>query len=234
MEKSDFQKYPLLLAPHFAIRPWGGDRLGTVLNKAIPKGEKIGESWELSDHPDGLSRIANGPYAGWLFGDLFSLHCGAMCCLGVRPDRFPLLVKYIDAREDLSVQGHPNDGDARSRGDRGKTECWYILDCPQGAEVICGLREGVGPEELRRASLSGAIEPLLMRYRIHRGSFVRVPAGTVHSILAGTLLCEVQQASNLTYRLWDWGRLPARPLHIEDAVGLAAFRGGGTHEYGPA
>lgn len=218
-----FHKYPLRLDPFFSPRPWGGDRLRAQLGKATPPGERIGESWELSDHPDGPSRIANGPYAGKLFGELFREEPAGMCGIDAAPERFPLLVKYIDAGEDLSIQVHPDDANARPRGDRGKTECWYIIDCPEGAELICGLNKGVGPEELLGAAEAGDIERLLRRRPIRPGSFVYVPAGTVHAILAGTLFCEIQQSSNLTYRLWDWGRKPARPLHIEDAVAVANY-----------
>ncbi|MBI3735868.1 class I mannose-6-phosphate isomerase [Candidatus Sumerlaeota bacterium] len=239
---SDFKPYPMKLAPVLSPRPWGGERLRTVLKKDIPAGEKIGESWELSDHPDGRSRIANGPYAGQFFGDLVRSYPREMCGIDRAPDRFPLLVKYIDADEDLSLQVHPGDDEAKKYGDRGKAECWYIIDCAPGAEIIHGLREDVTPDRLRAAIASSDpiekknayIRSLTRSVPIRPGTFVNVPPGTVHAILGGTLLCEIQQSSNLTFRLWDWGRQPERPLHVEEGLGVAIFGPGNapaiTHE----
>lgn len=221
----EFRKYPLKLAPFFSERPWGGRRLETELGKTLPPGLNIGESWELSDHPDGRSRIANGPYEGRAFGDLIQAHPRGMCATPRAPERFPLLVKFIDAREDLSIQVHPDDARAQAFGDRGKTECWFVMGCSQDAFVIHGVREGVGAEDLRNAIGEGRVERLLRRLPIRRGSFVTVPAGAIHAIMGGTLLCEIQQSSNLTFRLWDWNRTPRRELHIENALSVANLAG---------
>ncbi len=218
-----FKSYPLLLEPHFSARPWGGDGLARVLGKPLPAtGGPWGESWELSDHPDGRSRIAQGAYGGWFFGELVRRHPQGMCGVTSAPERFPLLVKYIDAAEDLSLQVHPDDARA-PEGDRGKTECWFIIDCAAGAQVIHGLAPGIDAAGLRAAAAAGKIEPCIRRVPIRRGDFISIPAGTVHAILGGTLLCEIQQSSNTTYRLWDWDRRPARPLHLEEACGAADF-----------
>lgn len=223
-----FISYPMRLEPCFSVRPWGGDRLAAALGKAVGAGPgPIGESWELSDHPDGRSRVATGPLAGEFFGDLVRRFPVGMTGRPDPPERYPLLVKYIDAAEDLSIQTHPDDAMARPLGDRGKSECWYVMECRPGAEVIHGLRDDVTPEALRRAAHSGEMEALIVRRPVRRGSFVVIPPGVVHAILGGTLICEIQQASNLTYRLWDWGRLPARTLHIEESV--AASRYGPDH-----
>lgn len=202
--------------------PWGGKRLAASYGKHPEHGTRIAESWELSDHPNGRSQVAEGPFAGRFFGDLVREFPREMCGLDAAPARFPLLIKYIDAAEPLSVQVHPDDALAARSGERGKTECWYIMDCAPGAEVILGLRAGTPLERLRLALATGDPSELLVRHRIHRGSFVRVPAGTIHAILGGTLLCEIQQSSDLTYRLWDWNRKPTRPLQVE--LGLEATK----------
>lgn len=212
-----FPAVPLLMKPVFSPRPWGGDRLAASLGKNVPSGEKIGESWELSDHPNGRSTIASGPMRGQLFGDVVREHSREMISRHNAPERFPLLVKFIDAAEDLSIQVHPDDATAPP-GDRGKTECWYVMDCGEGAEVILGLERGIGPEDLRRGAADGSIERMVRRHPLAPGDFLFVPAGTVHAILGGTLICEIQQSSDTTYRLWDWNRQPSRELHIEQSL----------------
>jgi mannose-6-phosphate isomerase len=220
----DFVRYPLLMTPIFSARPWGGTRLARILGKAVPaQGGPFGESWELSDHPNGRSAIANGPYAGEQFGDLVRRFPQAMCAVQTSPERFPLLVKYIDAGEDLSIQVHPNDAQAAEVGDRGKTECWFVMDCEEGARLIFGLAPGVSAESLRQAAESGQMDASLRQIPIRPGDFLYVPAGMVHAILAGTLICEVQQSSDTTYRLWDWNRQPPRPLHIEESCRVAQY-----------
>lgn len=221
--RSSFSPYPLLMAPIFSERPWGGRRLAAVLGKDVPEsGGPWGEAWELSDHPAGRSAVANGPCAGQLFGDLTRRFPREMCGAPAAPARFPLLIKFIDAGDDLSIQVHPSDATAPA-GDRGKTECWYIMDCEPGAAIVYGLAGGVGAASLRAAAQSGAMEPCLRRVPIRKGDFLDVPAGTVHAILAGTLICEVQQSSDTTYRLWDWDRRPPRPLHIEESCAVAEY-----------
>lgn len=220
----DFVSYPMLMNPIFSARPWGGLRLAQVLGKAVPaQGGPYGESWELSDHPNGRSTIANGPYAGRGFGELVREFPLAMCGVAQAPERFPLLIKYIDAGEDLSIQVHPNDEQAAQVGDRGKTECWFVMDCEEGAEIVFGLSEKVEAEALRQAANEGKMDGCLRRIPIRPGDFLYVPAGMVHAILAGTLICEVQQASDTTYRLWDWNRQPPRPLHIEESCAVAQY-----------
>ena len=164
--------------------------------------------------------IANGPYAGQTFGELVRRFPREMCGVDSAPERFPLLVKYIDAGDDLSVQVHPSDATAPA-GDRGKTECWYIMDCEPGAQLIYNLAPGVTAASLREAASSGQMEACVQRIVIRPGDFVYIPAGTVHAILAGTLLCEVQQSSNTTYRLW--GLEPSAPAHAACGRGLRRF-----------
>lgn len=214
---------PMRLAPSFSKRPWGGERLKNDLGKHVPdEAGPWGEAWELSDHPDGPSRIASGPLENALLGESMRAHPQALLGLDAAPTRYPLLIKYIDAAEDLSVQVHPDDARAPN-GDRGKTECWYVMDCKEGAEIIFGLTPGTSARSLRDAAARGDIDPCLQRQPISPGDFIRVPAGTVHAIMAGTLICEIQQSSNATYRLWDWNRQPARELHIEAACLVSSF-----------
>jgi len=222
-----FPPQALLMTPYFSPRPWGGDRLCTLLGKRPPApesdGQWIGESWELSDHPHGHSRIAGGPLAGLEFGEAMRRHPLEMCGLEVPPARYPLLVKFVDAGEDLSIQVHPDDAQAAEEGDRGKAECWYVVDCAPQVEIVHGLAAGVDAAALRRAAEAGDFAPCTRRQAIRRGDFLNTPPGTVHAILAGTLLCEIQRASDVTYRLWDYDRQPARPLHVEQALRATRF-----------
>lgn len=218
-----FIPYPMLMQPYASARPWGGRRLETRLGKIMPAyGGPWGEAWELSDHPDGRSTVANGVYAGIEFGEIVRRYPESVGRTEP-PLRFPLIIKYIDATEDLSIQVHPNDEFAPV-GETGKSECWYIMDCREGGEIIHGLCDSTGPERLAEACASGAMEPCLRRVPIHPGDFIQIPPGTVHAILAGTLLCEVQQCSNTTYRLWDWDRKPARRLHVADACRVTDYK----------
>lgn len=213
-----FPQAPLLMHPHFSPRPWGGTRLGRVLGKDVPACERIGESWELSDHPNGRSRIAGGPFSGVAFGDVLRQFPFPMIGAAHAPDRYPLLVKFIDAEDDLSIQVHPDDAHAAQFGDRGKTECWYVMDCEAGTEIIFGVRPGVTADDLRKGAVDGRVEQMVARHGLAPGMFLFVRAGTVHAILGGTMICEIQQSSDTTYRLWDWNRKPERELHIEKSI----------------
>jgi mannose-6-phosphate isomerase class I len=138
---------------------------------------------------------------------------------------YPLLVKYIDAEEDLSIQVHPDDAYAERKGlqDRGKTECWYIVDCLPSTEIIYGLKDEITHEDLKAALAQNTIGDVVRRLPIKTGDFLFVPPGTVHAILGGTFLCEIQQSSDLTFRLWDWNRMPARTLHIEESLEVISY-----------
>lgn len=219
-----FQPYPFKLTPFLVDRPWGGNRLADRLNKG-PQARGKGESWEVSDFPEAPSVVAAGPARGMHLGDLLRRYCEPLCGVSQLPPQFPLLVKFIDADAHLSIQVHPDDEAVRPQGCRGKTECWYILDCPPDGEVLCGLREGVTPDDLLvRAGTPGLVD-CLCRIPIRPGTFIRIPAGTVHAILAGTLVCEISQASTVIERLWDWGRphLPERRIDVEAAIPHITF-----------
>ncbi len=198
----------LRLRPIAVERVWGGRRLASALGRRLPAGMRVGESWEVSDIEGQASVIADGPSAGRTLRDVIG-------------EPFPLLVKWIDAREDLSVQVHPDDRLARKleRQPRGKTEAWVVVEADPGARLVLGFRAGVRRPNIREACRNGTIVSLLRRVKVRRGDVVFSPAGTVHSIGGGLLLLEVQQSSDTTYRLYDWGRvgldgLP-RELHLE-------------------
>ncbi|MEQ8820360.1 MAG: mannose-6-phosphate isomerase [Sumerlaeia bacterium] len=225
---SDFPAEPLLLDPAFSPRPWGGTKLKEKFGKTPPAGlGPIGESWELSDHPNGRSRVLGGAFAGREFGEVLRAFPREMIGREAAPERYPLLVKLIDAAEDLSIQVHPQDATAPA-GERGKTECWYVMDCEPGTEVVFGLEMEVAPEDVLRGAEDGSLAEHVRRFRIQPGSFLFVRAGTVHGILGGTVICEVQQSSDTTYRLWDWNREPKRELHVEEALKVVDWNACGS------
>jgi mannose-6-phosphate isomerase len=223
----DKRCYPLLFEPQFRDYIWGGRHLETVLGRQIPPGI-VAESWEISAHPAAPTTVANGPLAGktlpaimeTLGEALVGAHSREMLALG----RFPLLIKLLDANRDLSVQVHPNDRYARAHGDDrlGKAEMWYVLHTRPGTELIYGLRQGVTRESFRSALERNALESQLHRLHIVPDDALFLPAGTVHALLAGALVAEIQQTSDATYRLYDWGRVGAdgepRPLHLAKAM----------------
>ena len=213
--------YPLLFAPVYKDYVWGGHRFAERYGR-IGTPDVCAESWEITAHPDGMGRVANGPLAGETLAAL-------ACRFGARltgtrapqPSRFPLLVKLIDARENLSVQVHPSDDNAGLVGGEAKTEAWYVLDRTPGALLYAGLKPGTTPDSFRVAMSQGMAPQQLFRLSIEPGEALFIPGGLVHSIGNGCLLFEVQQNSNTTYRLFDWGRFDAsgqpRQLHIQQA-----------------
>jgi mannose-6-phosphate isomerase len=218
---------PLLkFSPVLLAKPWGGDALYRVLGKGDAGDARMGESWELSDRPEAPSRVSEGPLAGRALADLLGEDARAPSeILGDLPaDRgFPLLYKFIAAREKLSVQVHPGAGSSRGEA---KTECWYVVDAPPGAALIVGVHPaGRGREETLGILKSPRCEEILSRLPARRGDVFFVPAGTVHAITEGLLLYEVQQNSDTTYRLYDWGRVDAagkpRALHVAEAGEVA-------------
>ena len=213
--------YPLRLS-HICKTPiWSGSRLISEWAKTSPS-DILGESWELSVREGDVSRVENGALCG---KDLFELidEYGDALTGGFGAADFPLLVKLIDAADDLSVQVHPDDEyAARVENDRGKTEIWYILDADEGARIVCGLREGVTPEGLSAALRSGDPSGVLNYIPVRAGECYFIPAGLAHAIGKGVLIAEVQQNCDLTYRLYDYGRLGKdgrpRELHVEKGL----------------
>jgi mannose-6-phosphate isomerase len=203
---------------------WGGRRLGTVFHKPIGEHTDYAESWEISDYRDSVSVIENGPLAGQTIRDLleargFELLGSAVGAL----EQFPLLVKFIDAQQVLSVQVHPDDATGkRLVNDNGKTETWVILDAAPASAIYAGLNRDVDQERFTAAIHSGSVEPLLHRFEPKAGDAILIEAGTVHAIGAGVLLVEIQQMSDATFRVDDWGRVgpdgKPRELHLAHAL----------------
>lgn len=224
--------YPLSFTPILKRLIWGGRHLGTLLGKSLGPDSDYAESWEISDHRADVSIVADGPLAGASLRDL--IHSRGAELLGTRhgvDQQFPLLVKFLDAQQVLSVQVHPDDTlGARLANDNGKTEAWVILGVEPGGLIYAGLQPGVTQQQFAQALQSETVEPLLHRFTPRVGDCIFIPAGTVHAIGAGVLLVEVQQMSDATFRVYDWGRTGVdgrpRPLHIEQALAVTDFRTG--------
>lgn len=211
------------LEPAFKDNLWGGTKLRTVFGKKCDY-DIIAESWELSAHPDGPSRIANGRYRGMLFNDYLSIigkeGLGWKC---QAQDRFPILIKFIDAKQALSIQIHPDDEYAlENENEYGKNEMWYVVDADPGAYLYCGLSKSVSKEEIEQRIADNTITDILNRIDVKKGDVVMVKAGTIHAIGAGIIICEIQQNSNSTYRMYDYDRRDkygnTRELHVEKAL----------------
>lgn len=216
--------YPLLLTPTLHIKVWGGRKLETVMGKTLFGDAPYGESWELHD----TCTIGNGAWAGQTLADL--IHEQGRAIVGAAHDPaegMPLLIKLLDATQWLSVQVHPNDEQARDlEGDpRGKTEAWIMLAAEDAAQLVIGVQPGTSRQAMAQAIHAGTLEDLLVYETVRAGDVLYMPANTVHAIGPGILLYEVQQASNVTYRLYDWGRMgldgKPRDLHIEKGVRVA-------------
>jgi mannose-6-phosphate isomerase len=211
---------PLFLKPVFKERIWGGTALEKEFGYEIPN-EHTGECWAISAHPNGPSVVENGPYAGMTLDGLWRDHPELFG--HPQEDVFPLLTKILDANMDLSVQVHPDDAYAKvhENGELGKTECWYIIDCKEDADVIFG-HNARSREELVAQIEAGNWNELLRRVKIKPGDFFFVPSGTIHALCEGTLVLETQQSSDTTYRVYDYDRRDAegnlRELHLEKAI----------------
>ena len=221
--ENSMKKYPLKLSYIAKSAIWGGNTLKKEWGK-LHSGDNIAETWELSVREKEMAKIENGEAKGYTLAEYFeAAGYDAVSPDYRRGDRFPLLVKLIDAAAPLSVQVHPDDGYAeRVEGDSGKTEMWYILSAREGAELICGLREGVSREDYARAVAEGRIESAMNYVRVKAGDCFFIPAGMVHAIGEGILIAEIQQNSDLTYRVYDYDRVGAdgkkRELHTEKAL----------------
>ena len=211
---------PLFLKPVFKERIWGGTTLKDEFEYEIPT-ENTGECWAISAHPNGPSVIENGPFAGMTLDNLWKEQPELFG--NPKEEVFPLLTKILDANMDLSVQVHPDDAYAKvhENGDLGKTECWYIIDCKEDADMIFG-HNARSKEELVEQMNEGKWDELLRRVKIKPGDFFYVPSGTIHALCEGTLVLETQQSSDTTYRVYDYDRRDAegnlRDLHLEKAI----------------
>lgn len=213
----------LKLKPSFKDYLWGGHRLVDDYQKEY-EGDILAESWELSCHPDGSSYIVNGAYAGKTLREF--LEAEGKSVLGTNCERFedfPILIKFIDAKQDLSIQVHPDNAYAlKNEGQYGKTEMWYVMDCEPGAYLYYGFEREISEEEFAERIANETLEEVLHKVEVHKGDVLFIEARTLHAICKGILIAEIQQNSNLTYRIYDYGRVGAdgkkRELHVEKAL----------------
>jgi mannose-6-phosphate isomerase len=212
--------HPLSFHPVYRRYLWGGRRFET-LGRTLPPGNDFAESWELVDRGPDQSVVAAGPLAGTTLGELVRTHGRQLLGRHAPLPCFPLLFKFLDACHDLSVQVHPDDARAQrlSPPDRGKTEAWYVVDAAPGSRIYAGLKAGTTREQLAASLRAGRCTDVLHAFEPQAGDCIFIPAGTVHAIGAGLLVAEIQQSSDVTYRLFDWNRVGAdgapRPLHID-------------------
>jgi mannose-6-phosphate isomerase len=231
--------YPLRFRPILRQLIWGGRRLGTVLHKPIGEASDYAESWEISDYHDAVSILEEGPLAGTTLRELMKRRGVELVGSAVGPcDQFPLLVKFIDANDVLSVQVHPDQETGRRlANDNGKTETWVILAAEPGSLIYAGLKAGVGPDQFTKAIKNGSVEDLLHSFEPKPGDSILIETGTVHAIGAGVLLTEIQQMSDATFRVYDWGRVGAdgkpRELHIPQAMESIDFERGPVNPIKP-
>lgn len=217
--------YPLQFNPILKDRIWGGTKLKFYLNKPITS-EITGESWEISTVAHDVSIISNGNYAGKSLNELINEFPDSVLGTEVYKkfgNQFPLLFKYLDAREDLSIQVHPNDELAQKRHHSfGKTEMWYVMQADSNAKLIVGFKEKSSPEEYLKSNENGTFIELLDIKKVKKGDVFFLATGTVHAIGAGTVIAEIQQTSDITYRIYDFDRIDARgntrELHIDLAL----------------
>ncbi len=214
----------LFMKPVFKDYLWGGNRLKNELNKNSTF-SITAESWEISSNKNGDCKIKNTEYKGMTLSELFNKIetrkeiFGAKC---VDKDEFPLLIKYIDANQNLSIQVHPNDEYANKIGLSGKNELWYIMDCEENSQIIAGLNKVVSKDELKDIIENNKIKEYIRYADVKKGDSIYIPAGTVHAILGGILICEIQQNSDVTFRVYDWDRRDKngnyRELHKKQAI----------------
>lgn len=218
---------PLLLKPVAKDYLWGGIRLKEEYNKKTDL-DIVAETWECSVHPDGLSVIASGEFEGITLRKLLEDKPEYLGNKYSHLKELPIMIKFIDAAQDLSVQVHPNDEYAlKHEGQNGKTEMWYIVDATDDAKLIYGLKEGVSKEDFIQAVSKGEIQKCLNQISIKKGEAYLIPAGTVHAIGAGALIAEIQENSNVTYRIYDYDRVDKngqkRELHLDKAIEVMSF-----------
>jgi mannose-6-phosphate isomerase len=224
--------YPLLFQPVLKDYLWGGRSLETLFKRDLPQGI-IAESWEIAAHENGDTVIRNGPYAGRSLTDLHAelglALIGRRSSWAQERQKFPLLIKLLDAHRRLSVQVHPDDEYAltHEHNELGKTEMWVILHAEPEAEIILGVAPGTSRAAFRQALETGELAPLIHRIPVETGDFVCVPSGSLHAIMGGLVIAEIQQNSPTTYRVFDWNRLGddgrPRPLHVDKALDVINF-----------
>lgn len=227
---SNASLYPLQFRPHFKQYLWGGRRLGDVLGKPIGDGPHFAESWEVVDHGEDQSVVANGPLSGRTLHSVVSENGLQLFGDSAPRIQFPLLLKFLDAQQNLSLQVHPDDvyGAAMDPPDLGKTEAWVVMHAEPDSIIYAGLKRGFDRHAFARELSRGTGH--LCAHKIHpqAGDCIFIPAGVVHAIGAGLLIAEIQQASNTTFRLFDWNRVgddgQPRPLHLEQGLDVTDYQ----------
>ena len=225
--------YPLFFTPTLKHYLWGGRNL-EILGRDLPEKKQVAESWEIASHADGMTVVSNGQYAGKTLPELLNLlgtdMVGTNNLWAFNRGIFPLMVKLLDAERRLSVQVHPDDSYASTNEgyqELGKAEMWVVLDAKPGAGIIYGFSKKTNPDVFRQAILSGSPEPYLHFIPVKAGDHVCVPPGTLHAIMEGVMLAEIQQNSNTTYRVYDWHRTDTlgnpRALHVDKAMEVINF-----------
>jgi len=220
--------YPLTFHPILKQRVWGGHKLRDLYSKHVPQGAPIGESWEISDRPEDVSVVAEGPLKGRDLHSLILEHGSALVGNAkLQNGRFPLLIKILDARETLSLQVHPPAHLAAAFGGEAKTEMWYITDAEPGAELFVGLKRGTSRGEFETLLRAGRVDSCFHRVPVRPGDTMFLPSGRVHALGAGLVLFEIQQNSDTTFRVHDWNRLgldgKPRPLHVKESLASIDF-----------
>jgi mannose-6-phosphate isomerase len=225
--------YPLRFEPRFRHYLWGGRRLETILGKTLDEGKQVAESWEVVDHGEDQSIVAEGPLRGRSLGELRQRFSEPLFGRHAPLERFPLLFKFLDAQQNLSVQVHPDDATAARLvpPDYGKTEAWVVLHAEPESLIYAGLKRGFDRAALEREVHRGTAHLCLHSFHPQAGDCVFIPAGVVHALGAGLVIAEIQQSSDTTYRLYDWNRVgpdgQPRPLHVQQALAVIDY------DYGP-
>ena len=228
---SQFPMYPLRFGPIYEYRLWGGRRFATLLSEPLPGDGPIGEAWILSDRDDHMSHVTNGPFRGRSLGEMRQEFPGELMGeLAHHFPRFPLLLKFLDCHEMLSVQVHPTAANMNlvPAGETPKTEAWVVLEAGTKSRIYAGLKPGTNADNLRRAVASGQVEDCLAYFTPKPGDAAFIPAGTVHTLGDDVMVFEIQQNSDVTFRLYDWGHVDAktgqpRPLQTERALACIDF-----------
>ena len=223
--------YPLIFDPILKPKIWGGQRLKSLLNKNLPTNETIGESWELADLEEDQSVVAQGSAKGKTLGALIKeWGTDLLGRAELFENRFPLLIKFLDAQESLSVQVHPDEATARRLGGtvRVKNEVWYVLEAKADAYIYRGLQSGIDAAALQQAIAQDRVESVLQRLPVKKGHCYYLPSGTIHALGAGVVVAEVQTPSDVTYRVYDWDRVDPstgarRELHLSEALGCISY-----------
>jgi mannose-6-phosphate isomerase len=232
--------YPLQFVPIFRRYLWGGRRLGSMLGKKIGEGDDYAESWEIVDHGDDQSVVSAGPLKGTTLNEIVTKYSPELLGRHAGGDQFPLLFKFLDCNRTLSVQVHPDDeqGAKLDPPDLGKTEAWVVLAAEPSSKIYAGLKPEVTREKLAAAIEAGNCETCLHEFEPKVGDCVFIKAGTVHALGAGLVIAEIQQASDTTFRLFDWNRVDAqgkaRPLHIAESLAVTDYTRGPVDSQVPA